>query len=239
MPMLPMLMNYGRSVYLLLLICAAMNTAAQDQMIGVRAGPNIFNITDPQFPGSEPRTGFSAGLTYDRPVLGNFLLSMGLVYEQRGFRSPVIFTNELGEPTGRVEFTDFSYDYLTIPFRIGHMISGRFHAFGNVGLVPAILINATTTLPIINVQGDLEGTQTVSVISEASTIDLAGMVEVGGGVRVHERILLSVSGSYQHSFLSVTNVGYFSNSRISPFGITLSGGLRYILHRPSAPTTTP
>lgn len=77
--------------------------------------------------------------------------------------------------------------------------------------------------------GNSTGIETHHITNRVSGYDLAGLAEIGGGFIITNRLWLTTSFIYQHSFTSITNTEYFANSKIRHNGVALNIGLKWAL----------
>ncbi len=201
----------------------------QNHFIGLKGGINRTNVNSTNFiNGSENRTGLNSGLTYEYYLNNRFNLGIDLLYFQKGFTVNDIYTDEFGNPTGESAPSEFNYDYLILPLKGGVVIGDKFSGFANLGIIPSFLVNAKTISPAI--EGFLEET-TINVTDRVTKFDLGGLVEIGASYKFKPDLLISATFGYQHSFTSITNNNYFSNSEVRNYGMILSFGLKYALKK--------
>jgi Outer membrane protein beta-barrel domain len=217
---------------LLLFTISSIHIYSQNHFIGVKGGVNATNIISTNFfSQTDSRIGRTAGLTYDFFIKEHFSVGADLIYYQRGFSNDGEFTSDAGNPIGKKYTTTFFYDYLSLPVRSGFTIGNKLHGFANVGVIPSLLLEAKTTTPNVDTDGNTVGNQTYDVTKSVSKFDLAGVMEIGGGYKCTGRFWLYTSFSYQRSFTTITNSEYFANSQIRHTGMTLSLGLKYALKK--------
>lgn len=174
------------------------------------------------------RTGFTAGLTYENKINEYLLIGGEIAYQQRGHQVFVQWTDAIGNPINEGDKTKFKCDYIAIPIKVGYTVGHKISGFAMVGFVPSFLLNAKTELPELVKDYGISETET-DMTDYVQAFDLAGLVEIGGNWMVTERIAISVSCSYQHSFTTYTNPDYFEGIDSRHYGIILSGGLKYFL----------
>jgi hypothetical protein len=103
-----------------------LKVAGQNHLIGVKGGVNSTNITSSNFISqSDSRTGPTAGLTYEFLFKKHFSIGADLIYNQRGFTNDLVFTDNLGNPTGEKYTTTFDYDYVSLPIKTGFNIGTK------------------------------------------------------------------------------------------------------------------
>lgn len=205
-----------------------MKVAGQNQLIGVSAGMNFSNVNSKDFV-THFRTGFTAGLNYEYLYKSNFSLGADLIYNQRGFINKIILTDESGFSTGEEYPTDFIYNYISVPLKVGFNSGDKVYVFSNIGIIPSFLLEAKTVLPRIDNDLNVTGYETFDLSSNASNFDLGGLLEIGGGYKFKNGLWLYTSLTYQHSFTTISNREYLTNSTLRHNGALLSFGLKYAL----------
>lgn len=219
-----------KQILLIILTITTLKVAGQNHFIGVKGRLNSTNITSSNFLGqTDSRTGLTAGLTYEYLFNKHFSIGADLIYNQRGFNNDIIFTDNLGNPTGEKHTTKFNYDYISLPIKSGLNIGNKLYGFTNIGVIPSLLVAAKTTTPTFDADGKLTGNETFDVTNRVSKFDFAGLIEIGGGYKFKGRYWLFTSFSYQHSFTTITNSDYFANSKIRHNGMALTIGLKCAL----------
>jgi hypothetical protein len=219
-----------KNILLIILTIATLKVVGQNHFIGLKGGVNSTNITSSNFLSqTDSRTGLTAGLTYEYLFKKHFSVGADLIYNQRGFTNDIVFTDNLGNPTGEKYTTTFNYDYVSLPIKTGFNFGTKFYGYTNIGVIPSLLADAKTPTPTFDTDGKLTGNETFDVTNRVSKFDFAGLVEIGGGYKFKGRYWLFTSFSYQHSFTSITNSDYFANSKIKHYGMTLNLGLKYAL----------
>jgi hypothetical protein len=219
-----------KNIFLFILTISTLKVAGQNHLIGVKGGANSTNITSSNFLSqSDSRTGLTAGLTYEFLFKKHFSIGADLIYNQRGFTNDIVFTDNLGNPTGEKYTLKFNYDYISLPIKTGFNIGTKLYGFTNIGVTPSLLVDARTTTPTFDTDGKLTGNETFDVTNRVSKFDFAGLVEIGGGYKFKGRYWLFTSFLYQHSFTTITNSDYFANSKIKHNGMALTIGLKCAL----------
>jgi len=221
-----------RNIFLFFLALTTITVNGQNHLFGVKggAGANWTEVTATNFlKDRNYRTGMAIGLTYDYLFKKHFSAGVDIIYNQRGFTNDIIFTDDLGNPTGRKEIIKFNYDYLTVPLKVGFNYGKTVYGFANIGLTPSILVDAKTITPTIDFNGIIIPSETSNITSRVNKFDIGGLVEIGGGYKFKGRYWLFTSFSYQHSFTTITNSDYFANSKIRHYGMTLNLGLKCAL----------
>jgi hypothetical protein len=219
-----------KNIFLFILTISTLKVAGQNHLIGLKGGVNSTNITSSNFLSqNNSRTGLTAGLTYEFLIKKHFSIGADLIYNQRGFTNDIIFTNNLGNPTGEKYTTKFNYDYVSLPIKTGFKIGNKIFGFTNIGVIPSLLVDAKTISPTFNTVGNVTGSETFDVTSRVTKFDFAGLAEIGGGYKFKDRYWLFTSFAYQYSFTTITNSEYFAISKIRHNGMTLTIGLKCAL----------
>lgn len=213
-------------IVLIILTFLTIKVAGQNHLIGLKGGANSTNITSSNFSSqNDSRTGLTAGLTYEFLIKKHFSIGADLIYNQRGFSNDIVFTDNLGNPTGEIFIMTFNYDYVSLPIKTGLNIGTKFYGFTNIGVIPSLLVDAKTTIPVFDTVGKLSGKETFDVTNRASKFDFAGLVEIGGGYKFSGRYWLFTSFSYQYSFTTISNSDYLANSKLQHNGMNLTIGM--------------
>lgn len=203
----------------IILSIVSLNVLGQNHLFGLKGGLNLTNISSSNFMNdTDSRTGFSGGLSYEYILDNRVSFGADIIFNQRGFSNDLIVRDNFGNPTGEVITTHFNYDYLSIPIRTGKYFGEKTFGFGQIGIVPSILMDAKT----------IPGSDAAIVTDRVTKFDFAGLIELGAGHKFN-RLWLCVSAAYQHSFTTITNSNYFADSKIRHKGLTFSFGLRYQL----------
>jgi hypothetical protein len=228
-------MKYFKS--LLLFSCFAVPVAGQNHLIGIKGGYSWTNISTDAFPNHETLRGFAAGLTYDYITRKKFSLGAELLYDQRGYKDELIFTDEHGNQIGEKYAVPVHYNYLSLPLKLGYIMGNNFFGFANIGFCPALLQKVTATIPLFTYSApDLiyRGDSTIE-IKGPSKFDLGGFVEIGCGYKIKNRFTFVAAFRSQYSFTSMTNEDFFRYYYIRHYGMTLSLGIKYNLSHRSLP----
>ncbi len=219
-----------KNILLIILTISTLKVAGQNHLIGVKGGANSTNITSSIFLSqSESRTGLTAGLTYEFLFKKHFSIGVDLIYNQRGFTDDLVFTDNLGNPTGEKYKTKFNYDYISLPIKTGFNIGTKLFGFTNIGVIPSLLVDAKTIAPAFDTDGKFTKNETFDVTNRVSKFDFAGLVEIGGGYKLNGGYWLFTSFSYQYSLTTITNSNYFANNKIRHNGMNLTIGLKCTL----------
>ncbi len=208
---------------------STLKVAGQNHLIGVKGGVNSTNIISKYLGTSQPRTGITAGLTYDYLFKQYFSIGADFIYNQRGFTDDFILSDDFGNVTLEKNMIKFNYDYISLPIKTGFNIGTKLFGFTNIGVIPSLLVDAKSTVPIFDTDSKFIGYEKFDVTNRVSNFDFAGLFEMGGGYKLKGRYWLFTSFLYQRSFTSittVTNSDYIANSKIQHNGMNLTIGLK-------------
>jgi hypothetical protein len=198
----------------IVILLSAISASAQTHFIGATGGVSWTNINSDIFSNdTDSRRGFSGGLSYGVLLNRNLFLSSDIIYSQRGFSEKLRDIN--GNMSGDLKQ---NYNYLSIPLKVGLTFGRTIYGFGNIGVIPSLLIDARIITPAV----------THDMTSYPSQFDLAALIELGGGY-VLNKYLLFTSLTYQQSATTITSSEYFPDRKIRHRGVTWAFGLKYRL----------
>lgn len=217
-----------KNILLITFVITSLGLTAQMHLIGLKGGVNFANISATNFSKSMANPlGLSGGVTYD--YLINSYLSVGIdvLYQQRGFQSNSIFTNDEGEQIGTSLKSQFNYDYVTVPIKIGFNYGEKLYVFGNVGVTPALLIRAVTTIPPFEIAEIKMKGQRVNSTRNVNQFDIGAFLEIGVGYKLNNRYWIYASGTLNHSVIAFNNANYFPASNLKHRSISAYLGVKY------------
>jgi len=220
-----------RNIILTLLATISISASGQS-LIGIKGGLSFTNVSSSDFlENNNTRTGFSGGLSYEYFLKDNHSISVDFVINQRGFTNDIIFLDSQGNPTGQKSTVEFNYDYLSLPIKTGIYLGQKVSAFGNIGVVPSILVKAETIVLSYEAGGIEYPGENYDVKERVNKFDFAGLIEIGANYKATNKLWLFSSLTYQYSFTTITNDDYFDDSKVKHYGLTLSFGLKYKLSK--------
>jgi hypothetical protein len=206
-----------RNCILTVLLTGSISLSAQNHFIGVKGGYG-WTTTSAAFLDPEPQQNNSFGVVYDFAMRNKTILGAELLFEQRGFDSGLIF--------GDILKLHYDYHYVTLPLKVGYSLGEKFFAFGNIGVIPAILIKAETDMLVYN-QALRFDDSTVTITDRISKFDFGGLAEIGIGIKAGKRLCISSALRYQQSFTTLTTDKYYSSHRITSSGVFLNFIFKY------------
>ena len=175
------------------------------------------------FQESDSKQGFCGGFTYQYRIKDKFQIGADVLYAQKGFNDDILFTDELGNPTGEKITNKRHFDYLSIPIKGGLSFGQQFSGFFNIGIVPSFVLDAKTVTPPF----DDFGESTYDAKDAVTQIDFGGIAEIGANLKIKKNLLLYSSLAFQHSFTTVSSSKYYESAKIRNYGGTLSFGIKY------------
>jgi hypothetical protein len=223
-------MKHMRKLLFILLIGISIGASGQVQSIGIQSGINFTNLTGDMFNGSKCRTGIIGGFNYELLFKNNYTIGTDVLYSQQGFVDKVTLTDEHGNAIGTEASLKYYYDYLSIPIKYGYTKGQKLKSFVKIGIYPSFLLSAESTLPKFNSSGDVVGYEKVDVKNKVSKFDFGGLLELGVGYSLKNRIELFSSLTGRKSLTTFSNSDYFQNSKMRHYGFSLTVGLRYRLN---------
>lgn len=215
--------------FLCVLFFFSLYANAQQHIIGAKAGLSSTNVsaTIKYNPAADDRIGFSGGVTYEYAFKRPFSIGADILFSQRGFKNPLILTDNLGNPTGERADLHQRFDYVALPIKFGYRRGTRVFGFINAGVVPSVLVNAVIILPF-HLNGQ-PGEERLDITKNASSMDLAAFGEIGGGYTVAGKYGLFASAAYQQSITTIRQGRTYPESIMMSRGLTLSLGVKYAL----------
>jgi len=215
--------------FLFLLFIIISLTSLGQSFIGVKGGLNLtYNSFNDLYKMRNSRSGLSGGLTYELFIKKNTSFGADLLYNQRGFTEEIVFTDNQGNPTGQKATTEYNFNYLSLPVKVGIYTKNRTRIGLNLGFVPSCLIKSETILPPYESGGQVYNGQTINTTDRVTKFDFAGLVEFAFNFQLKDNYWFLGTISYQHSFTDFTNKDYF-NRNMNHYGLILSIGFRYRL----------
>ena len=203
----------------------------QNHFIGIKGGVSLTNFKTTGFLNDENyRTCLATGLTYDYTFKKYFSTGLDIIYSQRGINQSISLRDEEGNNMGKAKAKiGYYYNYITFPLKLGINYGNKIYCFGNIGLIPAILVDAKFIIPTINFNGNTFPKMIDNITKKVNSFDIGGFIEIGSGYKFYDRLLVYSSFLFHHSFTSITNQQYFTEIKIWHYGMTLSLGLKYTL----------
>jgi hypothetical protein len=163
--------------------------------IGATLGLSLTNITASEHFNSNFKVGFNGGLIYAYQFHKNFFFSTGLEFQQRGFLMQYIETDKDGFPIG--SFLEVhGYKYINTPLKLGMKSNGPVYVLGQIGLVPAFMVEAMKGTSKLN------DPPQVSVSANPIVFDLAAVTELGVGFNIKDKYHIYALLGYQQSFFT-------------------------------------
>ena len=220
-------MKHMRKLLFILLIGISVSAFGQVQSIGFQSGVNLTNLTGDIFKDSKYRTGIIGGFNYELLFKSNYTIGTDILYAQQGFIDNITIMDNYGNIIGD---SKHCYDYLSIPIKFGYTKGQKLKSFVKIGICPSFLLSAKSTVSKFDSSGDVAGYEKVDIKNYVSKFDFGGLLELGVGYSLENRIELFSSLTGRKSLTSFSNSDYFQNSKIRHYGFSLMVGLKYRLN---------
>jgi len=205
-----------KNTLLLVLAITTLKISAQNNYVGIEGGPVYSNIYHSYYyPNSSSMLRASCGFTYTFIVANRFESSAGLLYTQKAF-----VLQEYGPGAYGTDIYSHRYSYLSVPLKEGFRFGDKTYGFINIGVVLSCLVSATAEEQYEN------RIYKTDIKNWSPSWDVSGLVELGIGQQIKERLRLNTSLAFQHSFTPTQN-----GSDTHFYGIALSVGLKYALKK--------
>lgn len=136
-----------------------------------------------------PRLVFSGGMSVEYGVNSVFSVKSGLLFVRKGMKEYITFTNETGEPLGKV-IRKTDYDYLVIPLLASFATEGKTKIFINIGPYAGYLIRSMQKTSAFEQYPERK----LKFTSAVQKIDFG--LSGGLGIRIPfgEKILMDIAG---------------------------------------------
>ncbi len=223
-------MIHMRKLLFILLIGISVSASGQVQSIGIQSGVNLTNLTGDIFKNSKFRTGIIGGFNYELLFKSNYTIGTDILYAQQGFVDKITIMDDYGNILGTDPDSKYYYDYLSIPIKFGYKKGQKLKSFVKIGICPSFLLSAESTVPKFDSSGDVVGYEKVDVKNNVSKFDFGGLLELGVGYSLKNRIELFSSLTGRKSLTTFSNSDYFQNSKARHYGFSLMVGLKYRLN---------
>ena len=221
-----------RIVVLYCLLSFSSVSFAQNHFLGVKGGISWTDITAKDFTIDRNfRTGTTFGLTYDVRVQKNTHYGVELIYNQRGFTSDLNSNLIYGGIEGMKGKLIFNYNYISLPIKVGFDYGEKLYGFTNFCLAPSFLTVARQSLLTVTTDNIVVPGELSKITSIVNRLDLAFILELGGGYKFSRNSLVFASFSFLHSLNSITNKFYFENTNIKHYGFIFNIGFKFALKK--------
>jgi hypothetical protein len=215
-------------LFTLIIVSINLTAISQIHLLGIKGGVNWCDQAGTFFKNTATIQRYSIGLDYGFQFKNNLKIGGNVLFSQTGFKDPLIFTDEFGNPIDRDPvYTNFLYDYLSIPLKLGYEYGNKGFVYGNVGIVTSLLLKSTTTAPVFDENFNEIGRNESDVTNNVSPIELGGLVEIGFGYTFFGKLGLYVEGNFHHGFTTVSSNEYFLGKTILNYRASANVGIRY------------
>lgn len=218
------LMDLIKKLGFVFVILMSLSSYSQEHLIGIKGGFNLSNINTQGFlDGSDNYMGFIGGLTYEFQMKNRLSLGADLLYDRRGFKTDIVFTNDLGVATGETMTISYLFNYVSLPIKVGYKMGDKLKALVNVGLVPAYLLKAQNHFP-----ASIYSEETTMELTDGVTdFDLAALIEIGGEYTLKEKFVVFTNLGFKYSLTDHTNSEYFDGEGMYHYALSWFAGVKY------------
>ena len=217
-----------KNILLIGLILFSINVFGQVHSIGVQGGLNLSNYTSEiEFGDKKFKPGILSGFNYEYLYRSKYTLGADLLYSQQGFQDEVKFYNAQ-ENVYRSSDLKFSYNYLSVPVKLGYTKGDHLKGFVKLGLCPSVLLKARTKVPKEDI--NLVGFEDINAYDEVPKFDLGGLIELGAAYVLKNDLELFSSLTYRKSFTTISSDEHFKGADMKHYLFSLSVGLKYKLN---------
>jgi len=217
-----------------MLVSISFDIFGQIHSIGIQAGVNLTNMTDVSyFSARKYRTGMTTGLNYEFLFPNKHSIEADILYNQQGFKNKLNILNGYDMPTGKIDETKFYYDYLSLNIKVGYTFGHKFIGFVKIGVSPSLLLKAEKTYSTFDLDTNVTGNITVNIKEYVSKYDFGGLIELGAGYMMHDKIEIFTSLLYKNGLAKFSNsIDYpnnhsWDNNKMRHYGFSISIGFNY------------
>lgn len=155
-------------------------------LIGVDAGPSITNIRNESNDDLKSTVGFAAGASFEYFLSQKIGIKSGLLFEQKGAKDEIFFTDINGNPDGTQEI-NIEYNYLILPLLFAYHTPGKTSFYANAGPYFGFLLSNM----VYYEETDQAPGKKEDFTSETNTVDLGLSIGVGVNIELSETLMLS------------------------------------------------
>jgi hypothetical protein len=210
-------------LFLFALLLSGTTAMAQQHLVSVTGGVNFSN-TMSGYVNSKFKAGPLAGLDYEYNSKGLFTFGTGIWFNQTGNLSHFTFTDEVGQELKEVRIQIHS-NYISLPLLVGIKTQKSTFFYGNIGIVPSLLLNAVIVSdePILDVSQT--GKEKTDITDQYSIYDIPFQLQLGAGFRFNEKFSAQTGLMFQYSIFKV--LGTDGNRFGNHYGLTPMLALKY------------
>ena len=163
---------------------------------------------------------------YARPYKKCYKLNCCLLYSQQGFKEEIKYADEYGNISASE--LKFSYDYLSVPVKLGYTRGDQLKGFVKMGLCPSVLLKAQVRVPKDDI--NLVGYEVINFYNKVPKFDLGGLIEFGAAYELKNDLELFSSFTYRKSFTTISTVEHFGGAQMKHYLFSMAIGLKYKLN---------
>ncbi len=203
---------------------------SQTHWIGLQRGINLTSVDAKEnFGDTRQRFSYMDGFSYEYLAPRNLILGLDFLYNPRGFREDILFSNEEGSIVNETIQVNFDYDYISVPLSIGFAMGEKYRLIPKTGIIPSYLLKAEYKRPEIEINGLRIDEEIVNISNEFTKFDLSALVSLEGNYNIQENGKLFLAATYRHSLTNIVKSDYFKTDKMKHFGLSISIGLKYSL----------
>jgi len=197
-------------VLIALSFCPLLSFGQTDRFeIGLEGGPSLTSLRGSEFIDkySDPALAYSAALTFQYNFPKMISIRTNIAYEQKGSITRIPAKDQDNNTVGELTFHT-NFEYLTMPILTRITFGQKIKLFINIGPYVGYLIKQTQ---VIEEFKEFPET-TIDNTKNDKRFDIGICGGIGGGIAIHERILLTLEirnnlGLYNVSKIPVYNDG--------------------------------
>ena len=203
---------------------------SQTHWIGLQRGVNITSVDAKEnFGDTRQRLSYIDGFNYEYLAPRNLILGMVFLYNPRGFREDILYSNEEGSIVDETIRVNFDYDYISIPLSVGFAMGDKYRIIPKAGIIPSYLLKAEYKRPEIEVNGLRIEEKIVNISNEFTKFDISGQISLEGNYSIQKNGKLFITTTYRRSLTNIVKSSYFETDKMKHYGLSISIGLKYSL----------
>lgn len=210
---------------LIIFLFGSIISFAQNHFVGVQSGINYSNIDSKSslsgyesHRGAKSLSSFSVGFVYEYRFKKGILFGSGIQYERKAYEDFGIYFPEDSDYVWAVSKS--TNDFVGVPIKIGYSFGEKWSGFVYLGLQTSYLLKAYKYYSYMISEDKYDKT------GDLNRFELGGIIELGTGYMITNRLNLFLNSSYLHAFTDISKV---SNLDQKLLRINLSLGIKYAL----------
>lgn len=207
-----------KKLLFIIVVIISINSFGQKHFVGFQSGVNFSYLESDLNGDLKPLSSFSTGLLYEYQFKKGLLLGSGLLYERKGYKTDVMYFPE-GLPFMNADLTSTN-DFIAIPVKAGYSFGKKWNGFAHLGILTSYLLKSKSRYSYSNSEVEYD------VTNNLSRFEVGGILEIGTGYMLTDRLNLFLNTSYVYAFNDISKDSHIEN-KLHRFNLSL--GVKYSL----------